>query len=292
MLPRDGTMVEKPSAVRHRGLAYAMVASILAAAAFMPGLLLLGAGMLVVLSVAGYFVFHAIDGDADVMALLWVVLFPLGYYFLKFPREQAVLTFDRVAVLIMAVALVFCPRAAATVISKDMRKAALAWFAFLAAALLSLVNVPDRLFPMRVWIDAFLFPAVLAWYVIPCFPVRKYLRVLHVLACVAAIYSAAIGVAELALGTDLLPLTGAGDTFAGYQDVLVLRVNGPYLSNNSFGLINLVSFCLIWFLRSAIGDKMPQWQKALNACGIVAAFAAAVLPLFRSIFITIGLILL
>jgi O-antigen ligase len=93
------------------------------------------------------------------------------------------------------------------------------------------------------------------------------------------------------MGRDLLELPGSGETLAGSQNVLVLRVNGPYSTNNSFGLIGLVTFCLIWFLRSASAQKMPRWQRVLNALGMTASFIAALLPLFRSIFLTIVLIL-
>jgi O-antigen ligase len=291
MIPQGGMMVERPSAVRFQGPAFVIVAAILIFVSFAPKAFAVVFGVLVGLPLAGYLVFKLIDGSADSIVLSWVGLFPLGYYFLVFPREHAVVTFDRVAVLMMAVAMAFCPRTKFTAVPHDLRKSALAWIGFLLAAFVSLVNVGDILTPTRVWVDAFLLPAVFAWYVIACFPVRMYLRALHVLACVAAIYSAAIGVAEVALGTDLLPLPGAGETFAGAQDVLVLRVNGPYLSNNSFGLIGLISFCLIWFLRSAIAERMPRWQKALNALGIIAALTSAILPLFRSVFLTIALIL-
>lgn len=283
-------MVEKPSAVPRQGLAFGILAVVIIAAAFAPIQLLVGIGILVAIPVAGYFALQAIDGNADMFTLVWACLFPLGYYFLSFPHEQSIVTFDRVTALMMAVALAFCPQSGVGVIPNDLRKSALAWIGFLAVALVSVLSIGNVLTPGRVWLDAFLLPAIVAWYVIACFPVRRYLRVLHVLACVAAVYSAAIGAAEVALGTDLLPLPGAGDTFAGAQDVLVLRVNGPFLSNNSFGLIGLVSFCLIWFLRSAIAQAMPRWQKALNALGVTAALIAAMLPLFRSIFATVALI--
>jgi hypothetical protein len=291
MTPPNATVMARPSSVRYQGLAFAIVTAILAGAAFAPTLSLLGIGSLLALAVAGYFIFQLVDGNADLIVLLWVGLSPLGYYFLTFPREGGIFTFDRTAILMLAAAIVLCPRGQRTAIPDDLRKTALVWIIFLVAALLSVVNVGDIRLSVRMWLEVFVFPAILGWYVIACFPVRKYLRLMHGLACVAAIYSAAIGVAEVYLGRDLLPLPGAGETFAGGQDVLILRVNGPYSSNNSYGLIGLVSFCLIWFLRSAIADRMPGWQKLLNVIGITAALTAAMLPLFRSIALTIACIL-
>src|SRR5215467_1493335 len=102
MLPRDGTMVQKPSAVTHQGFAFAILAVIFAACAFAPTLLLFGGAALVAMLVAGYFVFQALDGNADTLTLVWVGIFPLGYYFLSIPREKPIVTLDRVAVSMMA----------------------------------------------------------------------------------------------------------------------------------------------------------------------------------------------
>ena len=287
MVVEYSATMARPSSVRHPGRAFALLGALLVAVAYAPTLVFFGLGSLLALALAGYLMFQLIDGSADLMTLLWVGLFPLGYYFLTFPRQGSIITFDRVAVGMMTLALAFCPRHKRTAIPAALRNCALAWCAFLVASLLSLISVGDIWGPVRMWVEVLVFPAILGWYVVACFPVRRYLRLLHVLTCIAAIYSAAIGVAEVVLGADLLPLPGAGDTFAGGRDLLVLRVNGPYLTNNSYGLIGLVAFCLIWFLRSAMGDQIPRWQRLLHAVGLTAALASAMLPLFRSIFLTV-----
>lgn len=275
-----------------RKLAFAILAAVLAAAILRPNLSLLAFGALAVLVPLLYFTFRLMDGDAEPVMLLWVALFPLGYYFLTFPKNGAIVTFDRVAVAGLATGIFLCPLDRFTRIPAALRSPAWAWAAFLVAALLSLVRVERILGPLKWCLEAFFLPALLGWYVVACFPVRRYLRPLHAIICIVAIYCAAIGAAEMALNTDLLPIPGAGEYIAGMQGFTILRVNGPFSSNNSFGLIGLLTFCILAFLREAIGKELPRWQRALNAVGITAALIQAVMPLFRSIFLTILLILI
>src|SRR5262249_12356354 len=66
----------------------------------------------------------------------------------------------------------------------------------------------------------------------------------------------------------------------------------PFSTNNSFGLIGLATFCLLGFLRETLGKELPRWQRALHAAGLTAALLQAMMPLFRSIFITVVIIFL
>jgi len=241
------------------------------------------------ISGALFLTFRLLDGRAEFLMLLWVGLFPLGYYFLTFPKKgSSVFTFDRFVVAVVTIAILFCPKDRLTKLPRDVRRTGWAWAAFVTAAALSIVKVPQIIGPLRLWTEAFVFPAFIAWYVVTCFPVREYLRPLHCVTCLAAIYSAAIGTAEMVLGRDLLPFPGAAEIHAG-TEVGVLRVNGPFTTNNSFALIGLVAFCLLVFLKQACG-KLPHWQRALHLLGVTAALVQAMLPLFRSVFVTIAII--
>jgi hypothetical protein len=72
MTPPNATAMARPSSVRYQGFAFAIVTAILAGAAFAPTLTLLGIGSLLSLAVAGYFIFQLVDGNADLIVLLWV----------------------------------------------------------------------------------------------------------------------------------------------------------------------------------------------------------------------------
>jgi O-antigen ligase len=248
-------------------------------------------GGFVALPVAMLIAFRFAQGDAEPVVLLWVLVFPLGYYFLAFPKNGSIFNFDRFIIGVLFFGILLCPVNRMTRVPCPMQRSAWAWAGFLLAATLSLVTVKLISGSARLLLEGFIEPAILGWYLIACFPVLRRLNILHAVVCVTSIYTAAIGLAEMRLGTDLLPLPGAGEYMAGQEGLLVLRVNGPYLTNNSFGLIGLISLCFLWFLRSAIGSQMRKWQRILHYCGMSAAAAAALMPLFRSIFLTLVIIL-
>lgn len=257
-----------------------------------PVLLQLAGMALLVLPPLLYVSFRFLDGDANPVLLLWVALFPLGYYFLRFPRNHAIILFDPTIILLLGIAILFCPRNRYTQMPDMLRYSGWVWLAFLILSSVSLPFNKDS-FAARLWSDALLFPAILGWYVVCCFPARSYLRTLHAILCVVAIYCAAIGLAEIVLRQDLLPLYAAGGdfSFAGANGVLILRPNGPFGHNYSFGLIGLIFFCLLQFVHRAQGKEFPWWQRRLHGMGAIAALLAAMMPLFRSIFISIGIIL-
>lgn len=283
--------MERPT-VRHKKFAFVAVTAILSAALLLPKLFLLGCGALLALVLLFYITSQVLEGQIEPLLLLWAGIFPLGYYFLTFPRSQALITFDRVTVLLLGISMVFTPKEKIIVVPTPLRRCGLWWGLFLLTSLLSLLSVQQIQTPLRLWLDSFLLPAILGWYVITRFPVRSHLRALHALISVASIYSTGIAAAEIVLGTDLLPLPGAGDVFAGVGDVLVLRPNGPFLGAHELSLIGLISFCLLGFLRHVLGPDLPRWQRILHGSGMTAGMLAAIMLLSRSVFIIIVIIFL
>lgn len=280
-----------PAMSRRQGLAALILVGMLVTVALTP-VTWLAVAWLAALAIPllVYVALALMEGDGEVLLLLWVLIFPLGYYFLSYPKGGSLFNFDRAIVGLLTVGICLYPKDRLIRLPVSLRRCGWAWSAFLAAGIISMVQVKELRGSARVLLEAFLLPGILSYYVIACFPVRRYLRVLHGLISVMAMYSAAIGVAEIILGTDLLPIPGAGEYFAGQHDLLVLRVNGPFLTNNSYGLIGMVTFCLLWFLWRAAGDSFPGWQKLLHVLGMTSALLSALLPLFRSIVLTFAII--
>jgi hypothetical protein len=243
-----------------------------------------------------YVVASTLAGKAASFLLAWLVISPLGYYYLSYPREKPLFTFDRAVIPLLAVAAC-CALSSENrlAIPGPLRRAGVAWGTFLLAATLSLVKIsggPGLFSGLRVLLDAFLLPAVLGWYVISVFPVRRHLKMIHLLVCLTTFYLAPMGVIEFFSGKDLLPLPSAGLYFAGSGESMFLRANGPFASSNSYSLIGLMMLCLLLFLRHALpGDAMPWWQRALHWIGLVCALVVSLLSLHRSIMITLVLIL-
>jgi len=237
-----------------------------------------------------------LGGQGAPIILAWVLIFPLGYHFVAFPREQALITLDRILVGILLVTACFGGRLSRCRIPPVLQKSAFYWGLFLFLAALTIPRAKAPLSSLRLFLDALVFPGLLAWYVLRYVDVRSHLRGLHIATSLMAIYVAALGFAEIALQTDLLPVTGGGTYLAGgsqgFENQLLMRPNGPFSTDDAFALIGIVSFFFLLFLRQAIGDRMPAWQRILHRLGVAAALAEILLPLFRSVIISLVLVLI
>jgi O-antigen ligase len=135
-------------------------------------------------------------------------------------------------------------------------------------------------------VEAFVIPGVLALYIIREFPVSRHLRQIHVVVCIISLYLAAIGIAEVATGTDLLPLKDAGSSyFAGTQDVKLLRANGPFGANGTYATVGLINFLLLVFLRKAM-RVLNGGTRLVHAAGLASSIVTAAIPLFRALALT------
>lgn len=237
-----------------------------------------------------------LGGRGKILLLGWILTFPLGYYFLSFPREGALFTLDRFLVVALLISQSLAVYSEVPRISRTLRNSAVCWTLFVLFSGVAAARAATPLSSFRIWLEAFVFPAVLAWYVLRYFDVRGALSALHVCTCLMATYVTAIGFAEVILLRDLLPLPGGGFVVAGdYTDVaaqILPRPNGPFATNNSFAMVGLVSLFFLLFLRGALAGKMPRWQKLLHRVGVSAALLEALLPLFRSVLISLVVIII
>jgi len=278
------TLARKPQYVFFLLLVFAWLVQRL-----VPGLLL-GYGLL---GVAGaflsiYLVGSVVHGKTENILVAWVLLFPLGYYFLSFPRDNPSITLDRLVVGVLLAGMIFAGRTRAASTPVPLRQSALAWGFFILAVALSFLQLRSVPSLLRVVVEAFVLPPLLGWYVIRSFRVRAHLVTLHLVMCLVASYLAAIGIAEILTGEDLFPI-GQEIYKAGLTD-LIFRPNGPFAEDQSYGLIGLISFCFLLFLWRTLPEKPPKWHRAIHAVGVAAAAITALLPLFRSIAISLLLI--
>ncbi len=235
-------------------------------------------------------------GSGESVILGWILMFPLGYYYLSFPREGALFTLDRFVIGTLLASVCFAFRRDILRVPRTLRKSGVYWAWFLLFAALAASRAKTPLSSLRIWLEAFLFPALLAWYILRYFDVRRFLPTLHALTCVMAIYVTAIGFAEVILLRDLLPLPGGGFTVAGdsvdLTATLLPRPNGPFATNNSFAMVGMVSLFFLLFLRKALAEQMSTWQKILHGVGVSAALLEALLPLFKSVLVSLAAVVL
>lgn len=258
---------------------------------------LLGAAGLVLLALVSCIgvLVAVLRGRAQVLVLGWILIFPLGYYFLSFPKDHQIITLDRTLIVLLLVSACFADACSTFHIPQTLRRSAAFWFVFLFFAALTIpaANTPHN--ALRLWLEAFLFPALLGWYVLRYFEPRRYLSLIHAFTCVMAVYVAAIGLGEVILQRDLLPIADsslliAGDTGEATKHLLV-RPDGPFSSANSFAIVGLLTFFFLLFLKQALSEHMPTWQRILHLLGTGAALAEALMPLFKSVLVSLVVVL-
>src|SRR5712664_970220 len=250
------------------------------------------AGLVVVIGcVAVWFVTLVGDvfrGKIDGILLWWAAALPLGPYFLSFPREHSLVTLDRVAILLafMGIFLAKCSKRIA--VPRMLRRAGLAWLAFIAVAGITLPKSPNVLNTAHELLDGFLLPLFLGWCVIARFDVRGRLPTLHTAVCISSIICAAVAAGEIVTVQDLLP---NGDSVMFYAGGIP-RPNGPFSSNDVLALMGAVSFFFLLFLRAALGPNLSTGRRILHSIGLAAALGMALMPMFRSVAITLLLALI
>jgi O-antigen ligase len=255
---------------------------------------------LVVATVLLAVLFEVLSGSSDFLIMGWVLIFPLGYYFLSFPREHPIITLDRFFLGVLLVTVCFADHPDRFRTPRLLRRSAFYWVVFLLFAAIAIPRARLALNSLRMWLEAFVFPALLAWYVLRHFEVRRHISRLHVITCAMAIYLAGIGLAEVVLQRDLLELPSGGVIVAGdygsdASDTvaqILVRPNGPFSTTNSYAMVGAVSFFFLLFLKHALGNQMPAWQTWLHRLGVSAALLEALMPLFKSVVISLVIVLL
>jgi O-antigen ligase len=232
--------------------------------------------------------YDALRARLDGLMLCWILGFPFGYTVLSFPQESSIVTLDRVVILIAFTGVALFKPNSLMAVPKALRRAGLAWLAFLVVAIVSLRNVHDVLTPAHLLFDGFLLPLLLGWAVVAKFDVRRRLTTIHTAVCVSSIVCAAMAVVEMATGQDLLPTNYSGMYFAG----TIPRPNGPFAFDVDLATVGIVSFFFLLFLRAVLGPKLSAGRRMLHWIGLTATIGMSLMPMFRSIAITLLLALI
>jgi O-antigen ligase len=247
--------------------------------------LVVGIGCVAVLFLGA--VANAVHGEIDGILLLWAAALPLGPYFLSFPREHWIVTLDRVAILAAFMGLFLAKRSKRIAVPRTLRRAGLAWLTFIAVAGATLGKSANVLNTAHEMLDGLLLPLLLGWCVIARFDVRRRLPTLHTAICISSIICAGVAAAEVVTGQDLLPFGGSVMFYAGG----IPRPNGPFESNDALALSGAVNFFFLLFLRATLGPKLSTGRRMLHSIGLVATLGMALMPMFRSVAITLLLAL-
>lgn len=230
---------------------------------------------------------NVLRGRIDGLVSCWAAFFPLTY-FLSFPREHPIVTPQRLIVLGAFIGLSFVKPSSLMAIPRVLSRAGFVCLGFIAVAGITLAKSPEVFGPAHILVDGFLLPILFGWYIIARFDARRQLSALHTAVCISSIICAAVASAEIVTGEDLLPYEGAAMFFTGG----IPRPNGPFGSNDALALVGALSLFFLLFLRAALGPCLSAGRRVLHSIGLVAAIGMALMPMFRSVVITLLLTLI
>lgn len=223
--------------------------------------------------------------------LAWFVSTPLLSFYLRYPLDRSVITYNRVVFGLMVVMMVLEWRrefetSVTFEASASMPPAFLSLSKFETAwALLSLIALASALaksnnlaFATRIAIDSFWLPLFAFHLARRRFDLRTGGRSL-VLGCIAlALFLFTTGVFEMATGVDLFQYKGAELVREGER-----RVNGPFAADSSFAIICLILFLFLQAAPRLIRVRFDRAGKLVYACATAAAALGSLLSMFRAV---------
>lgn len=235
--------------------------------------------------------------SVETILITWFWLTPIASFFIRFPSEQSLLTFDRLIFFSLALLLLLnkfgAPPLGGSVTTQAIRqtftatKFEIAWVGLAALALISAVAQADNFgYATKIAVDAFWLPLMAFAIARRFFQWRGFANYLLLAAIALAFLLFLTGAYEFLTGANLFAYKGSEVLREGER-----RVNGPFASDSSFAIISLL---LTLFLRAAprlFNLKFDRSARILYLCALAASAIATLLPLFRSVAVALILCL-
>ncbi|MFP5262439.1 MAG: O-antigen ligase family protein [Blastocatellia bacterium] len=246
---------------------------------------------------------------AESILITWFATTPLAYFYIRFPIDKSIITYDRavfalVAVIILGRSVRSGPRAGAASGRAEQSLPAegarrpdilparvapppggipasrfeIAWALLSLLALTSaLMKSVDVAYATRIAVDSFFLPLAAFHIARHHFDARGRAGSLLIGAILLALFLFVTGAFEFATGANLFQYKGS-ELVREHE----LRVNGPFASDTSYTIICLL---VAVFLRAApamLRVRLDRLARLLYALALGAAVLATLLSLFRA----------
>ena len=217
------------------------------------------------------------------LLITWFVTTPLAYFYIRFPVDKSVITYDRAVFALIILMLLwdrYGPgrRLAGRASSLMATKFEVAWALLSVLALTSAIMKSDDVaYAIKIAVDSFFLPLAAFHLARHHFDARGRANILMLGAMLLALFLFITGAFEFATGTNLLPYKGS-ELIRERE----LRVNGPFAADASYTIICLL---IAVFLKAAPGllrVRMDRVARLLYLLALCAAIAATLLPMFRA----------
>jgi O-antigen ligase len=228
--------------------------------------------------------------SVETLLICWFAVSPVASFYLRFPVDKSLITFNR-GVVALAVALLVVKALASRRQSVDARprlaltatKFEVAWAMVAAMALTSAMFFSnDFTYGLKLAVDTFCLPLVIFHIARHRFDARGRGGALWLAAAALAWCLLATGAYEFATGANLFPYKGSELIREGER-----RVNGPFAADSSYAIICLLAFVFLLVAPKMFRLRQDSAARWLTGGALVAAAAGALLPMFRSVAIAL-----
>jgi O-antigen ligase len=220
--------------------------------------------------------------SVESVLIAWFVTTPLASYFIRFPIDQSIITFDR-AVIALALLLLVIQRKRATGEPLPVSRFEMLWGAVAVIATLSaLVASTNYPYATRVAVDSFLLPLLIFHIARYHLDLRGREGQIVLGAMLLAILFFATGAYEFLTGNNLFEYRGSVLVREGE-----VRVNGPFAADTAFANISMLMALFLLAAPRALPLRFDKTGKLLYAIAFLLGAAAAILPLYRAVAIAL-----
>lgn len=232
-------------------------------------------------AVAAFAIYGALKSPGLLFAA-WFAATPWASYWLRFPEERSIVTFDRVVV--SAVVAGFAVRAWRRRRPPRLTLYEAAWLCFGLVALASAATAAEATgFALRTAVDAFLLPLALLVAVRAGFEPAEDRRPLFWGAVLLGLALPWPGVVEFVTASDVMAFAGASILRTG-----IVRANGPFVTDNSYALVGAMTGLFLLWLPRELGFRVEGLARAVWRAAQGGAFLAALLPIFRAVILALA----
>jgi O-antigen ligase len=242
----------------------------------------------------------------EAVLIFWFALTPLASFYVRYPAEQSLITFDRL--IFSGVALLLLLKAYrrnqknrdAQALNLGLKttdsrfqtfratKFEIAWFWLAVLALANALLMANSVgYATKIAVDAFFLPLVAFHVARYHFDLRGREKALLIAVLLLAVFLCFTGAFEFITGANLFAYKGS-DLVRERE----LRINGPFASDSSYAIICLL---VALFLRAAprlLKITFDKSARFIYFLGLAAIIIATFLPFFRATIVALGLCLL
>jgi hypothetical protein len=248
------------------------------------------------------------------LLIFWSATTPIASYFIRFPVDKSILTFDRIMICGLGLWLLLDELGSSVSIlgghsagsssagetyrikaagqgdrAVALRRPITATkfeLAFGIFAALALISVATRSIEVgasaRIAIDAMVLPLVVFRLARRWLNLEEHFPILVFAAILLSMFLLVTGAYELLTGINLFPYKGSELLREGE-----FRVNGPFVADTSYAVISLLLAVFLLAAPRILAPKTARLKLAL-AIGTQPALVATLLPLFRAVAFALG----